>query len=231
MPSNYTPIQVYLITKTKRAFTLIELLVVVAVIGVLASILIPVVGGVRERGNLAQCTSNLRQLQTASMMYASEKGVYLPYTTNYDYDGDGKGDERVKWFENPDFHEYLGGDESRKDLVCPTRGDIYSTTAGGVGGRSYGMNGTGLSWSKVGENGVRTSKLERPSHKMAFADGADEFILKHKANAYVEERYEQHAIAYRHNGKANVVHYDGSVSLLSREEVVGNTALWDLDRR
>ncbi len=59
------------------AFTLIELLTVIAVIGVLAAILIPAVGKVRERAHQTQCVSNLRQLAVAATMYASDhKGDY-----------------------------------------------------------------------------------------------------------------------------------------------------------
>lgn len=49
-------------SRTSQAFTLIELLTVIAIIGILAAILIPVVGAVRESARSAQCVSNLRQI-------------------------------------------------------------------------------------------------------------------------------------------------------------------------
>lgn len=60
------------------AFTLIELLTVIAIIGILASIIVPTVGKVRQTARNAQCVSNLRQWAQAIQLYAGEnKGVYF----------------------------------------------------------------------------------------------------------------------------------------------------------
>jgi prepilin-type N-terminal cleavage/methylation domain-containing protein/prepilin-type processing-associated H-X9-DG protein len=62
----------------RSAFTLIELLTVIAIIGILAAILIPVVGSVRDRARSAQGLSNLRQLGLAVNLYADDHGERLP---------------------------------------------------------------------------------------------------------------------------------------------------------
>lgn len=58
----------------KSAWTLIELLVVMAVVSVLASLLLPALGGARSNARSVECQGNLKQLQLAWSSYASEHG-------------------------------------------------------------------------------------------------------------------------------------------------------------
>lgn len=60
-----------------QAFTLIELLVVVAIIALLMAILMPSLGRARESAKAVQCSSNMRQVGVASLMYAEENRGYV----------------------------------------------------------------------------------------------------------------------------------------------------------
>jgi prepilin-type N-terminal cleavage/methylation domain-containing protein/prepilin-type processing-associated H-X9-DG protein len=62
----------------RRGFTLIELLVVIAIIAILAAILFPVFAKAREKARQASCTSNVKQLCLAHLMYAQDYDETLP---------------------------------------------------------------------------------------------------------------------------------------------------------
>lgn len=63
--------------QTKKTFTLIELLVVIAIIAILAAMLLPALGKVKQTSKLAACTSNLKQLGMGFITYGSDNKDFL----------------------------------------------------------------------------------------------------------------------------------------------------------
>ena len=63
----------------RRGFTLIELLVVIAIIAILAAILFPVFARAREKARSARCTSNLKQIGMALIMYMDDYDGQFPW--------------------------------------------------------------------------------------------------------------------------------------------------------
>ena len=108
----------------KTGFTLIELLTVIAIIGILASILIPVVGSVRENARKSKCMSNMRQVGLAILAYESEYGVLpgpsfrrvrKPVTRSADY-------REINWT----LSDFVG---LRSEVFeCPTNAMVFDST-------------------------------------------------------------------------------------------------------
>src|SRR5208337_4791716 len=78
-------------SRSTKGFTLIELLTVIAIIAILASILFPVFAKAREKAQATVCTSNIKQLATAMLMYCTD------YDNRFPTPGDGHNNSPTLW--------------------------------------------------------------------------------------------------------------------------------------
>lgn len=67
----------------KRAFTLVELLMVIAIIGILAALLFPVLAAAKNRAKQTVCLNNLRQINIGIHVYTDEHENTSPLEPNH----------------------------------------------------------------------------------------------------------------------------------------------------
>jgi len=122
------------------AFTLIELLVVIAIIGVLAAMLLPVLGGAKQRAKRIACVSNIHQFLLASHMYANDNDQRFPLGASDSkvFDPNGILDDAIPILSTntrATFVRYAG---TFNMLCCPSLGPPFDTPDG------YPQNGYGV---------------------------------------------------------------------------------------
>ena len=213
-------------------FTLIELLVVIAIIAILAAILLPALNSARERGRSASCISTLKQLGTATLMYADNNDDYPPNALLYCYD---KAKERWHHLIAP----YFGEDKNFETippqiLWCPSVMDPAQRPSN-YWDTNYGMNWLfGSTYMKdAGESPVKLLQVKSPSGVVLMGDWAKK--NNHLITAYdftmSESRRE---LVLRHNKQANMVFVDGHCGVLNentwngRDSVLHNPGSYDL---
>jgi prepilin-type N-terminal cleavage/methylation domain-containing protein len=156
----------------RRGFTLIELLTVIAIIGILAAILIPVVGKVRAQAKASTCLTNMRQVGLAFGMYSDDnKGVLPPNEVN-PLPANTLISE-TRWINNLNpYLPYKGDKNAYNNHVfhCTlTPNEAYNTNTGNSSGL-YGLNRNFVYAKKVGVTPIKQSSIQNPSQKILLAE-------------------------------------------------------------
>jgi prepilin-type N-terminal cleavage/methylation domain-containing protein/prepilin-type processing-associated H-X9-DG protein len=215
----------------RTGFTLIELLVVIAIIAILAAILFPVFARAREKARQASCTSNLKQIGLAHMMYAQDYDERLaPYEVNH-----GSSLRRA----GATYDVIYPYTQNEQIYICPSEEFTYNGHAGGTT-RSEFAAGTGVfrqtmlaSYSVVrdmsGSDRVTPTPFPSSGRKMAeFTRPAETIIVFETRTGYVGNKsnvgfYDDETprpmdssgnvgvMRYRHNLQMNVAYADGHV--------------------
>jgi len=204
--------------KVRSAFTLIELLAVIAIIGILAALLLPVISQSKKRAQQIQCVSNLRQLGLGIQNFVADNHAYPSIFGGTNSDNPGtwivqleRGGFDISKPKRKFFAEGVWRCPSARwteDWPTNTIPACYGYNACGLGSltNSLGLGGryipSPFSFAPLSE-----SEVADPSQTMAMGDGFTGGVFFGRLTFIADSK-----TAYtRHQGKANVGLCDGHV--------------------
>jgi prepilin-type N-terminal cleavage/methylation domain-containing protein len=121
----------------RGAFTLVELLVVIGIIAILIAVLMPALSRARDQARGVQCSSNMRTLMLAGLMFAQDhKGQLFGNWADYQNTDEDKRDwlagGTFDWNQAPQagtLYRYIKSDAT---YLCPSRDQEAGRSMGGT---------------------------------------------------------------------------------------------------
>jgi prepilin-type processing-associated H-X9-DG protein/prepilin-type N-terminal cleavage/methylation domain-containing protein len=229
-------------TRLRRAgaaFTLVELLVVIGIVSILIALLLPALAAARESARVAACASNLRQLQLASINYASDSDGFLPpahldYITKnlHRWHGTRGADDQPFDFGGSPLRKYL---RTPRIKSCPSFEHVnagFERSAGGFGynDRYLGSSLEEPAAASIGMPEYETRYVNRPARFASIRKPSETIIFSDVAMAspaLIEYSFVEPPLArgmptspsihFRHRDRANVIWLDGHVTTMRVE--------------
>ena len=168
--------------KVGNAFTLVELLVVVAIIGILASMLLPALARAKLASQTIRCLNGLKQLGTVFQLYGDDyNGYIVPNQNNSVYEPSGMWYIRLRDNYGVKSHAQSvasGGDSDI--MICWTNyekskasipaADTKPTSASTYGYNTMTSRGINYNSGNTSDIYIKYQRINNPSQRFILAD-------------------------------------------------------------
>ena len=188
-----------------KKFTLIELLVVVAIIGILASLLLPSLQKARRVAKIAVCKSQLHQFSIAGIAYADDNNSKLPDAQASSHPGHGcySVKHNTSWYGHGIYFK----------LNYMNSGKIYHCPGGSKKSHRYGKgNAYGGFREDISE--LPTITVSSYNYRSSFESPwrAADLIIDPGSKAIMSDHFVKQYAQYCHLEGYSVLYLDGSIS-------------------
>jgi prepilin-type N-terminal cleavage/methylation domain-containing protein/prepilin-type processing-associated H-X9-DG protein len=228
--------------RKRSAFTLLELLVVISIIAVLAALLLPAIGMVRQMALSMRCANNLRQINLAAIGYGQDwDGRLVPVTTSSSY----WSTSLAPYVETTTQAVITTTDTREIMRNCPSwKGsagylDSIVVNAATKWNGGYGLicftigkmppkdpvtnlcaDGSGNLVAGYGGYSVSEATLTKASERIRFSDSANYSLWPAFSSAYaLEPNFD------RHRGRSNVLFFDGHLETAAKAQIKASVEL------
>ncbi|WOO42862.1 prepilin-type N-terminal cleavage/methylation domain-containing protein [Rubellicoccus peritrichatus] len=207
-----------------RGFTLTELLVAIAIIGVLATILMPAIRNVQEKAHMTECGNNLRQVSVLFELYKHDNDFELPAPGIHSGGSWRIWDHTVlmSYMDDARVNDIMNENQREDGTIfqCPTAQTVLEENGknGVANNWGYGMNkflpprgnATYYTHTQI----KMPSKVFDPS-KTALVMDAEHSIISPLAGDMVHIEN----ASLRHGGKVNVLFIDGHIEQVAFDDI------------
>jgi prepilin-type N-terminal cleavage/methylation domain-containing protein/prepilin-type processing-associated H-X9-DG protein len=198
--------------KKRSGFTLIELLVVICIIAILAAILYPVFASARRKVKQTVCSSNLRQLGMAVLMYANDHDGYPPLGA-YDWTPPpSPAAVRVDWEDELISAAYV---KTYSIYRCPADSNQDYRAA-------YGSNRWVMGWAFS----PLLDAPPYPAHTVLLTEKTGDDWVAFPPDDRTNNPYYR-PLDPRHESRLNILYVDGHIGDAMVNELIGSpTVIW-----
>ncbi len=220
----------------KKTFTLIELLVVIAIIAILAGMLLPALAKAKQKAITINCTSNVRGVMQASLLYMDDFKANLAYNTVNQVHNIGS--YTVTGFVNWPAVLMDGGyiEVDSQIVSCPKSdnfrniGDTPNYTYGNLWIGQFHKSIYGEMTNSLGHlvRAYKTPYVTSPSSHFVYGDSYIPSTATEYAALWITQTTaDKNLYRLNHDGRCNMAFLDGHVASCGAGDILNNANKMD----